>query len=78
MLLIVAGGGYVLARRSLQPVQTMTQTARQITADRLNERIDVDNPDPGKEVRWGPQTWEEMMIGWFDYTIESQTIRASK
>ncbi len=22
------------------------------------------NPDPTKEVRWGDQTWEEMMIGW--------------
>jgi hypothetical protein len=22
------------------------------------------NPDPAKEVRWGPQTWEEMMIAW--------------
>ena len=29
------------------------------------------NPDASKEVRWGPQTWEEMMIGWFDYTVES-------
>jgi hypothetical protein len=28
------------------------------------------NPDPLKEVRWGPQTWEEMMIGWFDYVVE--------
>jgi hypothetical protein len=28
------------------------------------------NPDPRKEVRWGPQTWEEMMIGWFDYTLD--------
>jgi len=28
------------------------------------------NPDPLKEVRWGPQTWEEMMIGWFDYTVD--------
>lgn len=28
------------------------------------------NPDPSKEVRWGPQTFEEMMIGWFDYTNE--------
>jgi hypothetical protein len=28
------------------------------------------NPDPGKEVRWGDQTWEEMMIGWIDYTID--------
>ena len=27
------------------------------------------NPDPAKEVRWGPQTWEEMMIGWFDYVV---------
>ena len=26
------------------------------------------NPDPAKEVRWGDQTFEEMMIGWFDYT----------
>lgn len=28
------------------------------------------NPDPAKEVRWGPQTWEEMMIGWFDYVVD--------
>lgn len=24
------------------------------------------NPDPSKEVRWGDQSWEEMMIGWLD------------
>jgi len=29
------------------------------------------NPDPSKEVRWGDQTWEEMMIGWFDYVREA-------
>ncbi len=23
------------------------------------------NPDPSKSVRWGDQTWEEMMIGWY-------------
>jgi hypothetical protein len=27
------------------------------------------NPDPTKEVRWGDQTWEEMMIGWFNYVV---------
>lgn len=27
------------------------------------------NPDPAKEVRWGDQTWEEMMIGWFTYVV---------
>jgi hypothetical protein len=27
------------------------------------------NPDPTKEVKWGDQTWEEMMIGWFTYVV---------
>ncbi len=35
------------------------------------------NPDPTKEVRWGPQTWEEMMIGWFDYTLDGQNLRVT-
>jgi len=30
------------------------------------------NPDPSKEVKWGDQTWEEMMIGWFTYTIPAE------
>lgn len=34
------------------------------------------NPDPTKEVRWGDQTWEEMMIGWFSYTIPAQAAQA--
>jgi hypothetical protein len=34
------------------------------------------NPDPTITVRWGDQTWEEMMIGWIDYTIDSQNLRA--
>jgi hypothetical protein len=33
------------------------------------------NPDPTKEVRWGEQTWDEMMIGYFDYTIDKQDLR---
>ncbi len=33
------------------------------------------NPDPTKEVRWGDQTWDEMMIGYFDYTIDKQDLR---
>jgi hypothetical protein len=35
------------------------------------------NPDPTKEVKWGDQTWEEMMIGWFTYTVPVETQRAS-
>ena len=28
------------------------------------------NPDPAKAVRWGDQTWEEMMIGWMYVTAD--------
>ena len=27
------------------------------------------NPDPNKTIFWGPQTWDEMMIGWFDLAV---------
>lgn len=30
------------------------------------------NPDPNKPVTWGDQTWEEMMIGWYDYYSPSK------
>jgi hypothetical protein len=28
------------------------------------------NPDPAATVFWGPQSWDEMMIGWFDIAVE--------
>lgn len=38
-------GGYFLAKRSLHPVEMMAITAAQITASRLDSRIEVINPD---------------------------------
>lgn len=38
-------GGYLLAGRALAPVGRMAARARTITADRLAERLPVDNPD---------------------------------
>jgi hypothetical protein len=35
------------------------------TAHFDNSKENPANPDPSKDVRWGPQTWEEMMIGFF-------------
>lgn len=29
------------------------------------------NPDPTKAVKWGDQTWEEMMIGWMSFVYDS-------
>ena len=30
------------------------------------------NPDPAAEVRYGEQSWEEMMIGFFDVVVDSE------
>jgi heavy metal sensor kinase len=38
-------GGYSLARRALAPVDRMAERARVITAERLTERLPVDNPN---------------------------------
>jgi len=41
-----AGGlGYYLARRALAPVESMAARARSITADRLHDRLPVNNPN---------------------------------
>lgn len=29
------------------------------------------NPDPKAEVKWGVQSWEEMMVGYFDVAVEA-------
>lgn len=42
----IAGlGGYVVARRALDPIERMTERAQSITADRLGDRLPVANPD---------------------------------
>jgi hypothetical protein len=36
-----------------------------------NSKDNPANPDPTKDVRWGDQTWEEMMIGWTTFSVDS-------
>ena len=35
-----------------------------------NSAKNPNNPDPTAAVRWGDQTWEEMMVGWVDIAYE--------
>ena len=50
----IAGlGGYVLASRALTPIEQMTARARTITAERLAERLPVDNPNENS-ADWPP------------------------
>ncbi len=45
MALLLAGfGGYALARKALGPVDAMTDKAERISAERLNQRLAVENP----------------------------------
>ena len=35
------------------------------------------NPDPTKAVRYGEPTYDEMMIGWMDYTTDNERAKAT-
>ena len=39
------------------------------TAHFDNSENNPNNPDPKSTVRWGDQTWEEMMIGFYDIAV---------
>jgi hypothetical protein len=35
-----------------------------------NSPQNPDNPDPARTVFWGDQSWDEMFIGYVDYTSD--------
>jgi len=53
--------------RLSKPLHLPKGTKIHCTAHFDNSSDNPANPDPKKEVTWGDQTWEEMMIGWVDY-----------
>jgi hypothetical protein len=48
-----------------------------VSAHYDNSTANRHNPDPTATVRWGDQTWEEMMIGFFTYTVEGKAAPSS-
>ncbi len=46
-------------------------TAIECLAHFDNSPNNPDNPDSGVEVRWGDQSWEEMMIGFFEVAFDA-------
>jgi hypothetical protein len=36
-----------------------------------NSAANPRNPDPAADVRYGPQSWEEMMVGFFDVAVDA-------
>jgi hypothetical protein len=48
-----------------------------VSAHYDNSTANRANPDATATVRWGDQTWEEMMIGFFTYTVEGKAVSSS-
>jgi hypothetical protein len=61
-----------LAYETAKPILLPKGTRIECTAHFDNSANNKANPDPTKEVRWGDQSWEEMMIGWFGVAIDAK------
>ncbi len=57
------------------PIAAPKGSRLEAVAHHDNSAANKANPDPTKEVHWGDQTWDEMMIGYFDYTLDKQDLR---
>ena len=63
---------YELAAPKLLPKGTKLE----VIAHYDNSTANKFNPDPTKDVRWGDQTWEEMMIGFFS-TVQPPAVASA-
>jgi len=54
------------------PVVLPKGTRMECTAHFDNSPNNPLNPNPKVEVRWGDQSWEEMMIGWFGVIVDAK------
>jgi hypothetical protein len=59
--------GWQVFYRWAEPIKLPAGTRLECISVYDNSPDNPNNPDPTKTVYWGEQTWEEMMIGWFDY-----------
>jgi len=57
-----------------QPLSLPKGSKLHVTAHFDNSAANRFNPDASTIVRWGDQTWEEMMIGYFTYTVDSGNV----
>jgi hypothetical protein len=63
-----------LSYRLAEPVRLPKGTTIRATAWYDNSPGNLANPDPNRTVRWGPQTTDEMMIGYVEYHMENGSL----
>ena len=52
------------------PIHLTKGTKVEVVAHYDNSANNRFNPDPAKEVHWGEQTWQEMMMGYFSVVVD--------
>jgi len=65
---------YELAKPKVLPAGTKIE----VIAHYDNSANNKSNPDPSKDVRWGDQTWEEMMIGFWSTVVDPPSRAATQ
>ena len=58
-----------------QPVAIPKGTRFMVTGYFDNSAKNKNNPDPSQAVRFGDPTYDEMMIGWINYTVDGQSLK---
>jgi mono/diheme cytochrome c family protein len=62
----------------IEPIKLPAGSRLDCVAHYDNSSANPLNPDPNQEVRFGEQTFEEMMIGWLDYTVDKEDLTQAK
>jgi signal transduction histidine kinase len=71
IVVIAATGGYLLAKQALRPIAQLTQTARALSTETLDQRINLGGPDD--ELRELADTFDAM-LGRLDQAFDSQRL----
>jgi hypothetical protein len=66
-----------LSYRLAQPLELTAGTKLECVAHFDNSTRNANNPDPQESVRFGPQSWEEMMVGFFDVAVDASIDKPS-